>query len=74
MDTPEGASRSYTAPHVLIATGGEPRPLGIPGAELAISSDGFFELPHQPKRAAVLGAGSAGEPQVRTVPKQIRLQ
>src|SRR4051794_13475819 len=42
----------YEAKHVLIATGGHPLmdEKNIEGAaEHAISSDGFFELPHQPR-------------------------
>ena len=31
--------------------------LQVPGAELGISSDGFFDLPAQPKKCAVFGAG-----------------
>ena len=46
-----------TARHILIATGGKPRLPNIPGIELAISSDGFFELNKQPKRAMVVGGG-----------------
>ncbi|KAI8056592.1 glutathione-disulfide reductase [Syncephalis plumigaleata] len=43
---------------ILIATGGYPIiPSDIPGAELGITSDGFFELETQPKRVAVVGAG-----------------
>lgn len=29
----------------------------LPGKELAITSDGFFDLEQQPKKAAVIGAG-----------------
>ncbi|MGT2744090.1 glutathione-disulfide reductase [Streptococcus phocae subsp. phocae] len=47
----------YTAPHILIATGGHPVFPDIPGAELGISSDGFFALDEVPKRTAVVGAG-----------------
>ena len=43
--------------HVLIAVGGQPRFPNIPGAELGISSDGFFELDARPQRVAVVGAG-----------------
>ncbi|MFV1985425.1 MAG: FAD-dependent oxidoreductase, partial [Thiohalomonadales bacterium] len=40
------------------ATGGYPSvPDNIPGAELGMTSDGFFELTEQPKRVAVVGAG-----------------
>lgn len=43
--------------HILIAVGGWPKKLGVPGEELAIDSNGFFELPTQPKKVAVIGAG-----------------
>jgi len=43
--------------HILIAVGGAPNGLGVPGEELAIDSDGFFLLETQPKKAAVIGAG-----------------
>ena len=45
------------APHVAIATGGRPIIPGWPGSELGITSDGFFELPEQPRRVAVVGSG-----------------
>jgi glutathione reductase (NADPH) len=45
------------AAHVLIATGGRPRLPEIPGAELGLSSDGFFRLEHQPLRVVILGSG-----------------
>ncbi len=47
----------YTAPHIVLATGGEPIVPPISGAELGITSDGFFALTHQPQRVAVVGAG-----------------
>jgi len=47
----------YTADHIVIAPGGFPVLPDIPGAELGITSDGFFELKEQPKRVAVVGAG-----------------
>lgn len=43
--------------HILIAVGGWPKKLGVPGDDLAIDSNGFFELPTQPKKVAVIGAG-----------------
>jgi len=47
----------YTAERLVIATGGRPLQPDIPGADLGISSDGFFELPEQPKRVLVAGSG-----------------
>ena len=47
----------YSADHILIAAGAQPTFPDIPGAELGISSDGFFALQTQPKRVAVVGAG-----------------
>ena len=46
-----------TAPHILLATGAKPTVPKIPGAELGITSDGFFQLAEQPKKVAVVGAG-----------------
>ena len=46
-----------TADHVLIATGGRPAALKVPGADLAITSDGFFELESQPQNPLIIGAG-----------------
>jgi len=45
------------APNIAIATGGRPIIPAWKGAELGITSDGFFELPRQPRRVAVVGAG-----------------
>ncbi|MDH3672138.1 MAG: glutathione-disulfide reductase [Gammaproteobacteria bacterium] len=47
----------FTAPHILIATGSKPDVPNVPGAELGITSDGFFELETQPRRVAIAGAG-----------------
>jgi glutathione reductase (NADPH) len=47
----------YTAPHIVIATGGYPLFPTIPGAQFGISSDGFFELAALPARVAVVGSG-----------------
>jgi glutathione reductase (NADPH) len=55
--TVRAAARTLTAPHVLIATGGRPALPRIAGAELGITSDGFFELEALPARVAVAGAG-----------------
>ena len=48
---------TYTADHIVVATGGEPTLPDIPGAELGITSDGFFQLESLPERVAVVGAG-----------------
>ena len=46
-----------TADHVVIATGGQPIVPPTPGAELGITSDGFFELAELPGRVVVSGSG-----------------
>jgi glutathione reductase (NADPH) len=46
-----------TARHLVIATGGKAVVPSLPGAELGITSDGFFELEHKPKRVAIVGGG-----------------
>ncbi|MCJ1403846.1 Glutathione reductase [Xylographa trunciseda] len=48
----------FTAPHILIATGGHPtKPQDIPGSEHGITSDGFFDIAELPKKMAFVGAG-----------------
>jgi glutathione reductase (NADPH) len=49
--------RTLTAANILIATGGKPKVLDIPGAELAITSDEALALPEAPQRVAIIGAG-----------------
>jgi len=56
VTTPEG-EQTLVGKRVLIACGGEPAAPPIPGIEHAITSDGFFDLSEQPKKAAVIGAG-----------------
>ena len=46
-----------TARHIVIATGGRATVPKLPGAELGITSDGFFSLERRPKRVAVVGSG-----------------
>ncbi|MGH9579202.1 MAG: FAD-dependent oxidoreductase, partial [Terriglobales bacterium] len=41
----------------VIAVGGRPIVPELPGAELGITSDGFFELERKPERVALVGAG-----------------
>ena len=47
----------YTADHIVIAPGGVPVVPDIEGADLGITSDGFFALAEQPQRVAVVGGG-----------------
>jgi glutathione reductase (NADPH) len=49
--------REFTAPHVVLASGGRPVYPSIPGAELGIVSDGFFELAERPQHLALVGSG-----------------
>jgi glutathione reductase (NADPH) len=46
-----------SARHMVIATGGKACVPPLPGAELGITSDGFFELATRPQRVAVIGSG-----------------
>ena len=46
-----------TAEHIVIATGGHPERVPVPGAELAIISDDTFYLPVMPKKIAIVGSG-----------------
>uniref|UniRef100_A0A2I3MR75 Glutathione reductase, mitochondrial n=1 Tax=Papio anubis TaxID=9555 RepID=A0A2I3MR75_PAPAN len=58
--TIEVGGKKYTAPHILIATGGVPsipHESQIPGASLGITSDGFFQLEELPSRSVIVGAG-----------------
>ncbi|GHE89158.1 glutathione-disulfide reductase [Thalassotalea profundi] len=56
-NTVEVNGQRYSADHICIATGGRPSIPQIEGAELGITSDGFFALKQQPKSVAVIGAG-----------------
>jgi glutathione reductase (NADPH) len=49
-----------TAERIVIATGGHPTRLDIPGAELGIVSDDAFYLKEMPKRIAIIGSGYIG--------------
>ncbi|MEO7773181.1 MAG: glutathione-disulfide reductase [Steroidobacteraceae bacterium] len=49
--------REFSAPHVVLATGSRPVYPDLPGAELGIVSDGFFELPERPRHVALVGSG-----------------
>ncbi|KAL8666196.1 MAG: hypothetical protein Q9202_001703 [Teloschistes flavicans] len=53
----DGSKETIRAKKILLATGGHPNIPKIEGAELGITSDGFFELETMPKRVALVGAG-----------------
>jgi dihydrolipoamide dehydrogenase len=58
----DGKARDVTADHVIIATGAKPTPL--PGVafdgKTVITSREAMNLPSQPKRMAIIGAGAIG--------------
>lgn len=58
QDTQPG--RVLQGGQILIAVGGEPTLLPIPGGERAISSDGIFALTEVPARLVVVGGGYIG--------------
>ena len=46
-----------TARHILIAAGGRPSKIGVPGEELALVSDDLFVMDALPRRALLVGGG-----------------
>lgn len=55
--TVEVAGRTYTAAHILVATGGWPTLPKIPGIEHCLTSNEALELPDLPRRVLVVGGG-----------------
>ena len=49
--------KSFTAKHILVATGSWPQVPQIPGRELAVTSNEAFGLERLPRRALVVGGG-----------------
>lgn len=49
--------KTVTAERIILAPGGSPVVPPVPGADLGITSDGFFELQDMPASVAVVGAG-----------------
>jgi glutathione reductase (NADPH) len=47
----------FSAPHIVIATGGAPIRPALPGAELGITSNDFFDLERPPRQIAIVGSG-----------------
>lgn len=52
----KGRESKVTGRRFVIAVGGRPRQLNIPGGELAISSDDIFSLPKSPGKTLIIGA------------------
>ncbi|WP_449001995.1 glutathione-disulfide reductase [Myxosarcina sp. GI1(2024)] len=52
--------RQIVADKIIIAVGGHPNKIGIPGNEYAITSDEMFDLKQVPPRFAAIGAGYIG--------------
>lgn len=51
----------FSADKILVATGGEAFvPPNVEGAELGLTSNGFFALEYQPKSVAIVGGGYIG--------------
>lgn len=49
--------QSFTAKHILVATGGRPFIPGLPGAEMGITSNEIFNLDRLPEKALIVGGG-----------------
>jgi glutathione reductase (NADPH) len=49
--------RVLTAPHILIAVGGQPRRPNLAGAALGLTSDDVFRLEERPRRLLIVGGG-----------------
>ena len=59
ITTDDGNKHTVRAKKILVATGGSPTVAdsSVPGHELGINSNGFFEIEKQPKKVAIIGAG-----------------
>lgn len=55
--TIEVNGEQLTAKNILIATGGRPAPVDVPGGDLVDNSDDFFDWKSLPESVAVVGAG-----------------
>ncbi len=53
----DGSTTIVKAQHVLVATGGHPIHLAIPGSDRAVVSDQMFDLAAFPQRLTVVGGG-----------------
>ena len=57
VKAPDGTETHLTAERILIAVGGWPQMLDIPGIEHAIDSEQALDLPARPDRVVVIGSG-----------------
>ena len=57
LDFNNKPSSAIRATSILIATGGRPRYIDIPGSNLAITSDDLFSLPSPPGKTLLIGGG-----------------
>jgi len=55
-----GESRRITAESIILAVGGRPSRIDMPGADYAMVSRDMFTLPERPQRLAVMGGGYIG--------------
>lgn len=55
--TVEVDGKTYTAKHILLATGGWPKMPDIPGIEHVITSNEALELEHLPEKIVIVGGG-----------------
>ena len=49
--------KTFTAKHILVATGGRPHVPSFPGADLCLTSDTALDLAELPRSVAILGGG-----------------
>ncbi|MGH6851705.1 MAG: dihydrolipoyl dehydrogenase family protein [Methylocella sp.] len=56
-DTVIVEGRALKGRNIVVAAGARPVPLGVPGAEHAITSEAFMELEDLPKRIVMVGGG-----------------
>jgi len=56
-NTLEVEGQRYSADHIVVAPGSRAVIPPVAGAELGMTSDGFFALEEQPRRVAVVGSG-----------------
>ncbi|NII09323.1 glutathione-disulfide reductase [Oleiagrimonas sp. C23AA] len=53
----KAGERTLQAPHIVLATGAHPKRLDVPGFDLGMVSDDFFDLDACPGKVAIVGGG-----------------